>query len=80
MRQPFFHDEPESKPVSHLGQKIGDNDRLPRIGHSEKDAVLRSVSESRPDPEEIYDTTNRHFSIYEDDKSSATSTARFTCC
>jgi hypothetical protein len=41
MRQPFFDNQAESEPVSNLGQKIGDNDRLPRAGHSEQDAVLR---------------------------------------
>jgi hypothetical protein len=44
-RQPFFDDQPESKPMSRLCQKIRDNDRLTRAGHSKQDAVLRSVSE-----------------------------------
>ena len=31
--------------MSRLCQKIRDNDRLTRAGHSKQDAVLRSVSE-----------------------------------
>jgi hypothetical protein len=41
MRQAFFDNQPESKPVSYLCQKIRDKDRHTRAGHSEQDAVLR---------------------------------------
>jgi hypothetical protein len=53
MRQPFFDDQPESEPVSDLGQQIRDNDRLPRAGHPKQDAMLRRISEPRPDPDQI---------------------------
>jgi hypothetical protein len=39
--------------MSRLCQKIRDNDRLPRTGHSKQDAMLRSVSEPRPYPDKI---------------------------
>ena len=40
-------------PSKCLGQKIRDNDRFPRTGHSKQDAMLRSVSEPRPYPDKI---------------------------
>jgi hypothetical protein len=49
----FFDDQPESEPMSRLCQKIRDNDRLPRTGHSKQDAMLRSVSEPCPDSDKI---------------------------
>ena len=45
MRQPFFDDQPESEPVSHLRQQIRNNDRFASAGHSKQDAVL-----ARPNP------------------------------
>ena len=39
--------------MSRLCQKIRDNDRLPRTGHSKQDAMLRSVSEPCPDSDKI---------------------------
>ena len=39
--------------MSRLCQKIRDNDRLPRTGHSKLDAMLTSVSEPCPDFDEI---------------------------
>jgi hypothetical protein len=53
MRQPFFDDQPESEAMSCLGQKIRDNDRFSRTGHSKQDTVLRSVSQPRPYPDKI---------------------------
>jgi hypothetical protein len=41
----FFDDQPEPEPMSRLRQKIRDNDRFSRTGHSKQDAMLRSVSE-----------------------------------
>jgi hypothetical protein len=35
--------------MADLCEQIRDNDRFARAGHSEQDAVLRSVSQSRPD-------------------------------
>ena len=49
----IFNNQPKSEPVSCLGQKIRDNDRFPRTGHSKQDAMLRSVSEPRPYPDKI---------------------------
>jgi hypothetical protein len=45
VRQPFFDDQPEPEPMSRLRQKIRDNDRLPRTGLTEQEAVL-----VRPNP------------------------------
>ena len=53
MRQAFFDDQPKSEPVPNLGQQIRDNDRLARSGHPKQDAMLRRVSESGPDPDQI---------------------------
>src|SRR5580704_4658458 len=53
VRQAFFHDQPESEPMPNLGQQVRDNDRLACAGHSKQDAVLRSVSEPAPDPDQV---------------------------
>lgn len=47
MRQPFFHNQSEPEPTADLCEQIRDNDRFVRAGHSEQDAVLRSVSQPR---------------------------------
>ena len=47
MRQPFFHNQSEPEPMADLCEQIRDNDRFARAGHSEQDAVLRSVSQPR---------------------------------
>ena len=49
----IFNNQPKSEPMSCLGQKIRDNDRFPRTGHSKQDAMLRSVSEPCPDSDKI---------------------------
>src|SRR5260370_16543629 len=45
MRQAFFDNQPESKPMSYLCQQIRNNDRFASAGHTNQTAVLRSVSE-----------------------------------
>src|SRR5271165_4782650 len=53
MRQAFFDNQSESKPVSYLCQEIRNNDRFASAGHTEQYAVLRSVSEPRFDSNKI---------------------------
>ena len=39
--------------VKHLGDRVLDNDRLTGAGHSKQYAMLRSVSQPGPDPDQI---------------------------
>ena len=60
MRQPFFHNQSEPEPMADLREQIRDNDRFARAGHSEQDAVLRSVSQPRVAAVKLPELAQRH--------------------
>ena len=53
VRQSFFDDQPEAKPVSNLGQEIRDDDRFSGARHSKQHTMLRGVTQPGPDAHQI---------------------------